>query len=340
MVTYRQARLENVDALRGVAAMAVAWFHFTHGNPGFLADGALKFSGAWGWLGVEVFFVISGFVLPLALHAAGYRISGFGRFLVKRLVRLEPPYLVSIALVLGLGWLSSQAPGFAGNPWVFNGPQVASHIGYLAGALGYDWLNPVYWTLAIELQFYLLVGLTYGLIINRHSALRWATLLAWLTLSVLVPSGLLVMHLLGFFSLGLVTVWLRIGMITRFPYIVTSLLIAAVVLFEQGLAPAVVGLGSAWAIAWLRFERIPGLCWLGAVSYSLYLLHVPIGGRVINIGARVAESSGSQALVLAIAVTLSLSCAWLMYCFIERPAMRWASNVRYFSVRRVSESVQ
>src|SRR3954470_23823868 len=76
-------RIPVLDPLRGIAALAVTWFHFTNGRPGYLPSGLLKSSGSFGWLGVEVFFVISGFVIPYALWGAGYRIERLGRFMLK-----------------------------------------------------------------------------------------------------------------------------------------------------------------------------------------------------------------------------------------------------------------
>src|ERR1700751_2787177 len=86
-------RLETVDQLGGLAALAVGWYHFTNVRS-FLPEGWLKQSGSFGWLGVEVFFVISGFILPWALYGADYRLSHFPRFLAKQILRLAPPYLV------------------------------------------------------------------------------------------------------------------------------------------------------------------------------------------------------------------------------------------------------
>ena len=68
-----KSRSESAHALRGVAAFAVAWFHFTNGQPTFLPqDSLLKVSGAYGYLGVAVFFVISGFVIPYSLDGAKF----------------------------------------------------------------------------------------------------------------------------------------------------------------------------------------------------------------------------------------------------------------------------
>ncbi|WP_081599255.1 acyltransferase family protein [Prochlorothrix hollandica] len=61
------SQLEVINFLRGIAALSVAWFHFTNGNVDFLDPGLLKFSGKYGYLGVEIFFVISGFIIPYSL---------------------------------------------------------------------------------------------------------------------------------------------------------------------------------------------------------------------------------------------------------------------------------
>src|SRR5260370_41397871 len=65
-------RVEIVDPLRGLAALAVAWFHFTNGS-GFVKTEWLQASGEYGWLGVDVFFVISGFVIPHSMYCGGYQ---------------------------------------------------------------------------------------------------------------------------------------------------------------------------------------------------------------------------------------------------------------------------
>jgi peptidoglycan/LPS O-acetylase OafA/YrhL len=102
-------RLAGIDALRGAAALSVAWFHLTN-----TFAGASREAGAAGWLGVDCFFVISGFVIPLSLHRAGHGLAQFPAFMAKRLIRIEPPYLASLALVVALQVASSHAPGFAG----------------------------------------------------------------------------------------------------------------------------------------------------------------------------------------------------------------------------------
>lgn len=91
-------RINGIDFLRGIAALAVCWFHLS--GHYWVSEGALKASGQFGFLGVDVFFVVSGFVIPYSLYRAGYRLRNYPTFLLKRITRLDPPYIASIVFVL------------------------------------------------------------------------------------------------------------------------------------------------------------------------------------------------------------------------------------------------
>jgi peptidoglycan/LPS O-acetylase OafA/YrhL len=67
-----EPRIEILGPLRGLAAWRVAWVHFTH-DTDFVKTGWLRASGQYGWLWVQVFFVISGFVIPYSMWCGGYR---------------------------------------------------------------------------------------------------------------------------------------------------------------------------------------------------------------------------------------------------------------------------
>ena len=86
--TAPDQRIGVINALRGFAATWVAWGHFA-GVQGHW----LRVSGTYGYLGVHIFFVISGFVIPWSLYRAAYVLRDYPRFLLKRNVRLYPPYV-------------------------------------------------------------------------------------------------------------------------------------------------------------------------------------------------------------------------------------------------------
>jgi peptidoglycan/LPS O-acetylase OafA/YrhL len=96
----RVGQVASLDTLRGMSALAVCWYHFSGSS--MIGAGPIRTSGEYGWLGVEVFFVISGFVIPLALLKERYSLSNYRTFMLKRLARLYPPYLASVVVGFAL----------------------------------------------------------------------------------------------------------------------------------------------------------------------------------------------------------------------------------------------
>jgi peptidoglycan/LPS O-acetylase OafA/YrhL len=106
-------RLESIQIMRGIAATMVMVHHFTYANPGFAAAFP-TFTGLFRycWLGVWMFFVISGFVIPYAMYSMNYRISDDAwPFLLRRIVRLEPAYIVSVFVAFALTFVATRTPG-------------------------------------------------------------------------------------------------------------------------------------------------------------------------------------------------------------------------------------
>ena len=179
-------RMVVLDALRGFAAVAVALVHFTIG----MNSSWFQRVCHWGWLGVDVFFVISGFVIPLALARARYCFpSGYLPFLAKRLVRLHPPYLAVVILLIGVSALHTPST-FRGITEIF-----ISHALLLNGFLEKPWLSGIFWSLAIEMQFYLFVGIAAPLLL-RNRIQASLMILIFLSIAFLpVPKTFLFPHL-------------------------------------------------------------------------------------------------------------------------------------------------
>jgi peptidoglycan/LPS O-acetylase OafA/YrhL len=329
-----QNRIQSLDALRGVAALAVAWYHFT--NSGTFADsGWLSASGAYDYLGVTAFFVISGTVIPYSLHRAGYTLGSFPTFLGKRLARLDPPYLVSIALILALAYLSSVAPGYRGQQFTINWPQVFLHLGYLNTFVdpAHGWLNVVYWTLAIEFQFYLLAGLLYPLAASESRAARMGFFALLCAPAFFFQTDSFVFHYGFIFSIGVATFQYKAGITRRREYLALCTLFALGALATVGPAKASAALLAALAINHLELRR-RSLIFLGAISYSVYLLHVPVGSRVINLGSRFAGTTGGRFAVCLAALAVTLAASYVFYRLVERPSQLLSSKIKY---RRLAE---
>lgn len=138
------ARLPALDGLRGLAIIAVVAAHYFGEVPH-----GLRFLTA-GWLGVELFFVLSGFLIGGILLDNGASANLFSVFYVRRALRIFPIYYLVLALVVG----TAAAP---------NALPAATYLTYtqnifmaLSGRVDGFWLLPT-WTLAVEEQFYLLL---------------------------------------------------------------------------------------------------------------------------------------------------------------------------------------
>lgn len=315
-------RVLSVEALRGVASLSVAWFHLTN----TYEWGIVRASGNWCWLGVEAFFVISGFVIPYSLWANDYRIGSFWRYLARRAIRIEPPYIISIFLTVLLLKMSALAPGFKGSSVDISAPQILYHFFYLIPLTHYAWISPVYWSLAYEFVFYIVIGLFYGFLFSRHVA--WSLALAAV---IFLCSGDAMSFL---FVIGIASMRYKTGIDSVLAAMIVGLLAAVPLAYALGPPFAVVGLLTGAIIAFFDCDSlIRPLSFLGSISYSLYLIHVPIGGRVINLGSRFGTGEPYELFLSITALAVSLLFAWLFYLVVEKQATRIAMAVSYRSKR-------
>jgi peptidoglycan/LPS O-acetylase OafA/YrhL len=158
-----EGRLQSIDALRGIAALGVVFYHAVWQSSNALPHNVfhwpvklLQFVSSFGYIGVFLFFVISGFCIHL--QWARSRANGqpqpirFGSFWRRRFRRLYPPYLIAFALFLLMAALST---GIKLTPFFFY--DVVMHLLMLHNLdpITCYSINGVFWTLAIEEQLYL-----------------------------------------------------------------------------------------------------------------------------------------------------------------------------------------
>lgn len=332
MTTHVDNRVVTVDALRGLASFGVCWLHLTHGTFPLLPDGWLKRSGTFGWLGVEIFFVISGFIIPHALYRARYRITDYPVFLAKRIIRLDPPYLVCIALVILLGWLTGIMPDFDGESFRISFAQFLLHLGYLNVFFGYKWLNPVFWTLAIEFQYYLAVGLLFPLIKGTDMRLKVVVAVVLGTLAFLIPSLLFLPRYLFVFMMGMATFQYRNQLLSRRQYLIAVAVLGVGAYLTLGKLVAFAGAVAALLIAFVTV-RFYLLHFFGEISYSLYLLHMPVAVIVARLCSPFIHSERDVIIALFLALAACVGSAYLLYRFVEKPAQGWSSALQ-FGLRR------
>ena len=162
-------RLSQVDALRGLAALAVVFFHFTtRFTELYLPDYRPSLSATYGYFGVNLFFIVSGFVIFMTLERTAKPMD----FVVSRFSRLFPTYWAGILLTFCIThWLG--LPGKLVEFW----PAIANFL-MIHSIFGVPHVDGVYWTLEVELLFYTGMFLLYRL--------RWLGQIHWVLLAMLL----------------------------------------------------------------------------------------------------------------------------------------------------------
>jgi len=318
-------RLPLVDYLRGLASLAVAWFHLTNTYP---QASLVRQSGSYLWAGVEVFFVISGFIIPWSMGAATS--AGFSQFLSRRLLRIELPYVVSIIAVIVLDYASSLAPAFRGPQPRVDPYNILLNVFYLVPILKGRWIQPVYWTLAYEFVFYVFIALAFVPIVSNPK--RWPFLALALGLGVLAAAGAISAYFL-LFVLGCAAYRRAVGRSDVAEWAATMGVAVAVMALRNAWLESVVGGVTALILTSCASTRLSGragaiLTWFGTISYSLYLAHVPLADRVVNLGKRFVSGEAADLLLSLTALALCLVGAWLFHRLVEAPAQRLARSLK------------
>lgn len=172
LLVGKHSRFSLLDGLRFAAALGVVLFHFTAKQQNAWGGRSvpeifpyLHTFTSLGYYGVHLFFVISGFVILMT--AWGKDIPSY---VASRISRLYPAYIVSVLAVstlLGAIWLNQK------HLTVY---QVAVNLTMTQGAFGIDHIDGVYWTLWVELRFYILIGILMLVGLTRQRILAFATL--------------------------------------------------------------------------------------------------------------------------------------------------------------------
>ena len=322
------SRIVELDALRGIAALSVVFYHYTTRYDQLYGHTArLPFSLPAGRYGVLLFFMISGFVILMSLE----RTQQILDFVVSRVIRIYPTYWVAIAFTFSV-------VAIIGLP----GREVSVTNAVLNGLMFHPFLHiphvdGVYWTLLVELIFYALMAGIFTARLLPH--IEWVALF-WLGLNALENHNLLIeipgklKHFLilehaHLFIMGIVLYRLRQhgGSILRYG------ILAACFASQIALYPEVdkhltvlilivvfllINAGKLRAIA------IPPLLALGTISYPLYLIHQNTGYIVI----RTLENSGiSPTISIVVATSVAIALSVLMTYYVEQTSLRWLKKL-------------
>ena len=330
----RNERFIELDALRGIGAIAVVLFHFTTRFPQIFPQADHVPFAFWeGEYRVLLFFALSGFAIFFTLD----RIGSVADFAINRFSRLFPAYWAAILLTLAFEYAAEvkalQIPASS----------VLANFTMLQGYLYLPNIDGAYWVLTIELGFYATM-IALWLALGRGLARLEPVLLLWLSLKwlgafwIAVPSRLsflLALDYVPFFIIGMLCYRLWSGQrrwAQQLPYFVAALATLLATdgprLFLAGSTVVVIfaaALGGA-----LRPLCARPMLWFGAISYPLYLVHENIGFVIM---LKAGEMGVDRWAGLAIALGTVTALAWVLHLSVELPASRAIG--RWWKSRRV-----
>ncbi|MEM9828909.1 MAG: acyltransferase [Planctomycetota bacterium] len=328
-------RIVELDALRALAAVSLVLFHLTHvysNKFGFTSP--LGFQWNYGAYGTAMFFILSGFVNSMSLLRRGRPVD----FVAARMIRIVPVFFLAILANL---FLLSFAP--------LNEPvstaRLCANLTLLPRVFGYECLDPVMWTLQIEMMFYFTLVTMFRLGALKRYFVGWGTLLAlsatvcplldalsaaygmtsWFAVATAIRR-LMLLDFVPLFAIGFGLYMIK----TKVGHLALNIagIVAALAVFtwiDHGkhnpkAMVMIVGLVTLCAYGKMPLLRFKPLLYISTISYALYLCHNNMGSIVMH---RLDRGGYPPVVALAIALAFSWAVAVLVTTRIEAPLSRF-----------------
>jgi len=313
-------RIGTLDFFRGIAMLMVICGHFLPQRLVF-GDFAASFA-TMGRGGVIVFFLLSGYLIFKSLQNCN-----LGAFLCRRFFKIFPAYWLNLFVLFIAGQLGFGLATHSNATYLAN-------FAMLSDLFRLPNVSNVYWTLLIEVKFYVFIALYFHLLRIRFVAA--APLLFTLANATVFALRGQASQLLTFFPVFFVGI--QVFLAEKSGWAVPSLLRLALTGLLAGLNVAWFdGIYPLWSMAYIIGGAVVMagllqsgfsttlLAFFGKVSYSNYLYHTLIGYSLLEwIGLQ--QSLAGNLLAVAAVVTLSTWVAYLSYMLVELPAVRFCKT--------------
>jgi peptidoglycan/LPS O-acetylase OafA/YrhL len=337
METGQSGRFEELDVLRGAAALCVVLSHYASHCARFFGEApfGVPLDTIYGFYAVQLFFMISGFVIYYTLE----RSATWKDFAFSRVSRLYPAYWTALTLMVLVQQVVFGKPVWVGGYLV--------NLTMLQEFVGFGNLDNVFWSLTVELAFYVIVGLLFATSllprIEIVAAIWLAVAVVWSVvhqyLGIALPATLarvLILRHVPFFVAGIA---FYLAVRKRPTRRRLALLVAALgaaglidglwdaevadvegraVLLRLAVAAALFGIFTLAVTGWLRFLISPVTLWLGAISYCLYLSHRNLGYATLF---RLHEAGVAVWVSFLVTLAGALLLATVLTYSVERPTL-------------------
>lgn len=362
-----QPRIGELDGLRGIAIIVVVIFHYVNNqlvHSEYLLGKALYKITSFGWVGVDLFFVLSGFLIGSILIREKYSKKYFSTFYIRRIVRIVPNYYLFLILYSALLFtrVGSENSFIGGNTtiplWSYFLMVHNLYMGHLDN-MGYEALS-ITWSIGIEEQFYIFMPFivyftrrtilpflllciimiapflrityntwvpTYVLPTSRMDSLAFGVLVAWAHFQYNLKA-IVQKNLLLLVSAFFVTVLLCAFFFVRYGDLGTIKHSLFGIIFSLLVVFALTYTNSWYA----KFLQNPVLRLIGTISYSLYLFHYLILGLahyIISKKTNIGIANITDVGVTIFALACSFLFAWFVYKKLEIPMVNFGKKFKY-----------
>ncbi len=335
---------KSLQALRGFAALILVLYHFT--SFVWSKHGVVPFSGLFffGYSGVNIFFVMSGFLMYYIHHRNFGDYRETLPFIKKRFIRIFPVYWI-VLIIAGTGLLVRNKIGLA--DFISNASLIFVPTRYI---------SPPSWTLWYEVIFY---GFIIVVILNKKigffSILLWITAIVLNNYSPITKTYYPILDPFNIlFPMGMIVAYIGLHLKFKSSEKYYSLAaIAGLILFIVNAGYSVVHSEPDNIVPWYKLSYILGwgvscsllmfaafsknidyifgkcklLLILGDASYSIFLLHFPLGRMLLRLAQKVGPVWGIKNFIVADLLVLYLSCVVIIICYlfflyVEKPVLK------------------
>lgn len=338
------------NQLRGIAAILVVLSHicgafwmvrdvvgFFSGTPEVVGDQpAISWfisNQYWnfGALGVAVFFMISGFVIPMSLGKVG-RV----KFILSRIARIYPTYIAAFVLSMTAVWLSSQ---YWGRQFMWDLKTMLSNMFLVHTFADIPSIDLVNWTLVIELKFYIVVCLMGGLVVaGRVVPLLVFSLLVFCLNKLTKTTIGTELMFVSFMMMGILFNYLFRGLISVLAccactaWIFTLFLLSWESSYWPGgfrvIAPNYIYGFTIFALAYAyrdKFSNVRILDFFADISYPLYVVHSLVAYGIMRV---LLEHNLPIGATVSIAGVCVVGIAYALHLLVEKPTMHLGKKIR------------
>ena len=313
------SKITSVTLLRAIAALLVCFVHIQLISD-FHSNSVIDYIMSNGQQGVGIFFVISGFILPYSLYKKQYALKDFFSFLLRRSIRIDPPYwcIIALSFILGVVPISLLT---------FNSALL--HVFYLVPFVkNANWYSGVFWTLSIEFQFYLLLGIFFPFLMRIKA--NFAILILLVVNIICVLSKItyrgIIIDQMTCFVMGFIAFMTYVKRITLTRGVLLLLVLCAYVMVAVSIKSGAVPLLTAVFILFYKYQKkIQPLYFIGNISYSLYLIHLPASFLFVKYFGVFIHS---KLLLFILCLLVSILAAYIFYLLVERYALRLSKAIK------------